>query len=105
MVVIGDLSALRVRAEINEQDLGRIRVGQSVQVRAGAFHGREFDGKVSAVARVVGPSRINSGDPRKFSDVDVLEVLVDLPNAGPLVVGEQVDVYFKSERVDQVETQ
>jgi HlyD family secretion protein len=105
MVVIGDLSALRVRAEVNEQDLGRIRVGQSAQVRAGAFHGREFEGKVSAVARVIGPSRINSGDPRKFSDVDVLEVLVDLPNAGPLVVGEQVDVYFRSDRLDQAETQ
>jgi HlyD family secretion protein len=105
MVVIGDLSALRVRAEVNEQDLGRVRVGQSVQVRAGAFHSREFEGKVSAVARVVGPSRINSGDPRKFSDVDVLEVLVDLPNAGPLVVGEQVDVYFKSDRSEPVETQ
>jgi hypothetical protein len=40
-----------------------------VLVRAGAFHGREFDGRVSSIARVVGPSRINSGDPRKFSDV------------------------------------
>jgi HlyD family secretion protein len=105
MVVIGDVSALRVRAEVNEQDLGRIRVGQGVLVRAGAFHGREFEGKVSSVARVVGPSRINSGDPRKFSDVDVLEVLVDLPSPGPLVVGEQVDVYFKSDRAEQVETQ
>jgi HlyD family secretion protein len=102
---IGDVSALRVRAEVNEQDLGRIRVGQAVLVRAGAFHGREFDGRVSSIARVVGPSRINSGDPRKFSDVDVLEVLVDLPNPGPLVVGEQVDVYFRSDRSEQAETQ
>jgi HlyD family secretion protein len=86
---------------VNEQDLGRIHVGQAVLVRANAFHGREFDGHVASIARVVGPSRINSGDPRKFSDVDVLEVLVDLPSPGPLVVGEQVDVYFKS----QVETQ
>ena len=105
IISVGDVSALRVRAEVNEQDLGRIRVGQAVLVRAGAFHGREFDGRVSSIARVVGPSRINSGDPRKFSDVDVLEVLVDLPNPGPLVVGEQVDVYFKSDRSEQVETQ
>jgi hypothetical protein len=40
--------------------------------------------------------------PRKFNDVDVLEVVVDLPDPGPLVVGQQVDVYFKS---DQAETQ
>jgi HlyD family secretion protein len=105
ILVVGDVSALRVRAEVNEQDLGRIRAGQSVVVRAAAFHSREFDGKVSSIARVVGPSRINSGDPRKFNDVDVLEVVVDLPDPGPLVVGEQVDVYFKSERSEQADTQ
>jgi HlyD family secretion protein len=104
LLVIGDVSALRVRAEVNEQDIGRIRAGQSVVVRAAAFHGREFDGKVSSVARVVGPSRINSGDPRKFNDVDVLEVVVDLQDPGPLVVGQQVDVYFKSEH-PEAETQ
>ncbi len=103
LLVIGDVSSLRVRAEVNEQDIGRIRTGQSVLVRAAAFHGREFEGKVSSVARVVGPSRINSGDPRKFNDVDVLEVVVDLPDPGPLVVGEQVDVYFKSEHSDETQ--
>jgi len=105
LLIIGDVSALRVRAEVNEQDIGRIRPGQSVLVRAAAFHGRSFEGKVSSIARVVGPSRINSADPRKFSDVDVLEVLVDLANPGPLVVGQQVDVYFKSEHSDPTETQ
>jgi HlyD family secretion protein len=105
LLIIGDVSALRVRAEVNEQDIGRIRPGQSVLVRAAAFHGRSFEGKVSAIARVVGPSRINSADPRKFNDVDVLEVLVDLADPGPLVVGQQVDVYFKSEHSDPTETQ
>ncbi len=102
MLVMGDLSALRVRAEVDQQYLGKIQVGQRVEVRAAAFRGREFDGRVSSIARIVGPSRINSGDPRKFNDVDVLEVAVDLPDPGSLVVGEQVDVYFKS---DQSETQ
>jgi HlyD family secretion protein len=102
MLVMGDLSALRVRAEVDQQYLGKIQVGQHVEVRAAAFRGRRFDGKVSSIARIVGPSRINSGDPRKFNDVDVLEVAVDLTDPGPLVVGEQVDVYFKS---DQSETQ
>jgi HlyD family secretion protein len=105
LLIIGDVSALRVRAEVNEQDIGRIRPGQSVLVRAAAFHGRSFEGKVSSIARVVGPSRINSADPRKFNDVDVLEVLVDLSDPGPLVVGQQVDVYFKSEHSDSTETQ
>jgi HlyD family secretion protein len=96
LLIMGDLSALRVRAEVDQQNLGKVRVGQRAVVRAAAFRGREIDGKVSSIARIVGQSRINSGDPHKFSDVEVLEVVVDLPDPGPLVVGEQVDVYFKS---------
>ncbi len=105
LAVLGDVSALRVRAEVDEQYLGRMRVGQRVQVRAAAFRGREFDGKVASIARIVGPGRINARGPRKFNDVDVLEVVVDLPDPGPLVVGQQVDVYFSSQRSEPAETQ
>jgi HlyD family secretion protein len=104
LVVLGDVSALRVRAEVDEQYLGRMHVGQRVVVRAAAFRGRDFDGKVASIAHIVGPSRINARGPRKFSDVDVLEVAVDLAEPGPLVVGEQVDVYFTSPR-GEAETQ
>jgi len=100
MLVMGDVSALRVRAEVDQQYLGKVRMGQHTEVRAAAFRGREFDGKVSSIARIVGPSRINSGDPRKFNDADVFDVVVDLSDPGPLVVGQQVDVYFKSDPVE-----
>jgi HlyD family secretion protein len=105
LMVLGDVSALRVHAELDEQYLGKMRVGQRVLVRAAAFPGREFDGKVSSIARIVGPERINARGPRKFNDVDVLGVVVDLSNPGPLVVGEQVDVYFSADRSGQAETQ
>jgi HlyD family secretion protein len=102
ILVMGDLSALRIRAEVDQQYLGKIRIGQRAEVRVAAFRDRKFGGNVSSIARVIGPSRINSGDPRTFKDVEVLEVDVDLPDPGPLAVGEQVDVYFRS---DQAETQ
>ncbi len=105
LVVLGDVSSLRVRAELDEQDIGRMRVGQRVQVRTAAFPGRDFEGKVSAIARIVGPGKINSRAPRKFSDVEVLEVVVDLADPGPLVVGEQADVYFSADRGVQAESQ
>jgi HlyD family secretion protein len=105
LLTVGDLSGLRVRAEVDEQYLGRIRVGQRIQVRTAAFRGRQFEGKVASIARIVGPSRINSRGPRKFNDVDVLEVVIDLTDPGPLVVGEQVDVYFSAERAEQAESQ
>src|SRR5262249_44117268 len=40
LLVLGDVSVLRVRAELDEQHLGRLRVGQRVLVRAAAFRDR-----------------------------------------------------------------
>jgi HlyD family secretion protein len=97
LVLLGDVSALRVRAELDERDLVKVRVGQRVAVRADAFRDREFEGKVATIEQIVGPSRMNARGPRKFSDVDVMEVLVDLADPGLLVPGMQADVYFSSD--------
>ncbi len=79
LVLLGDVSALRVRAELDERDFGEIKVGQLVVVRAAAFRGREFGGKVSFIAPVVEPGRISARGQRTVTDVDVVEVLVELP--------------------------
>ena len=95
LLLMGDLSSLRVRAEVDERDIGQVRIGQRALVRANAFRGREFEGQVAAIAQLVGPGGISSRGPRKLTDVDVLEVVVDLSDPGPLTVGMQVDVYFR----------
>ena len=98
LLVLGDVSSLRVRAELDERDSGKIKVGQSVSVRANAFKDRAFSGKVARIAQFVGPSRLTAQSPRgKLNDVDVVEVLIDLTDPGPLTVGMQADVYFQSE--------
>jgi HlyD family secretion protein len=95
LLLIGDISALRVRAEMDERDFGEVKIGQPVMVRAPAFRGREFAGKVSSIAPIVDAGRINARDQRGLSDVRVVEVLVDLAEGGPLAVGMKVDVYFR----------
>ena len=97
LVLLGDVSALRVRGEVDERDLAEIRVGQSVLIRAAAFRGREFPGKVSFIAPIVETGRINARGQRSLTDVDVVEVLVDLAETGPLAVGMKVDLYFQHE--------
>jgi HlyD family secretion protein len=101
LVILGDRSALRVRAEVDERDIGKIAIGQRVVVRADAFRGRDFDGKVSAIAPIVGPGRISQRGPQKSTDTEVMEVLIDLSEASLLVVGLRVDVFFTSERADR----
>jgi HlyD family secretion protein len=95
LVLLGDISALRVRAEIDERDFGEIKVGQPVLVRAPAFRGREFAGKVSSIAPIVDAARISARDQRGLGEVRVVEVVVDLAEVGPLAVGMKVDVFFR----------
>jgi HlyD family secretion protein len=97
LLSLGDVSALRVRAELDERDLGGIKPGYQVVVRADAFRGRDFAAKVSAIAPIVQSGRINSPGSRNLTDINVAEVLVDLADPGPLVVGMKVNVYFHSE--------
>jgi HlyD family secretion protein len=94
LVLLGDVSALRVRAELDERDFGEIKIGQAVSVRPAAFRNREFAGTVSFIAPLVEPSRSSRGQ-RNQTDVDVVEVLVDLAEPGPLAVGMKADVYFR----------
>jgi len=95
LLVIGDVSALRVRAELDERDFADIKIGQAAVVRAPAFRGREVAGKVSAIAPIVDAGRSNLRGQRNLTDVNVVEVVVDLAEPGPLVVGMKVDVYFR----------
>jgi len=94
LLLLADLSVLRVRAELDERDLGSIKVGQAVSVRAAAFPGREFEGSVSSIAPLVEPGRLDARGIREQTDVDVVEVMVELAQLGPLAVGMKADVYF-----------
>jgi HlyD family secretion protein len=97
LLTMGDLSALRVRAELDDHDVGNIRVGQPVVVRASAFPGRDFSGKVTSIAPSVEPSSIGARGPRGQSDVDIVVVMVNLIDPGPLASGMKVDAYFRHE--------
>jgi HlyD family secretion protein len=95
LVMIGDLSSLRVKAEIEERDVGKLRLGQGAIIRSDAFPNRDFEGKVASLGQALGPSRIGQRGPRKPTDVDMLEILIDLVGQPPLLPGMRVDVYLK----------
>jgi HlyD family secretion protein len=94
LLLIANLSTLSVRAELDERDVADIRVGQPASVRADAFPGRSFEATVASIAPLVGPARLNARGPGNRSDIDAVEVMVDLAQPGPLTAGMRVDVYF-----------
>lgn len=97
LVLFGDISSLRVRAEVEERDVVKIRVGQRVVVRADAYPDRDFEGVVTSMAPALGPPRILSRGPRRPNDVEVLEVLASLDGQPVLLTGMRVDVFFRLE--------
>jgi len=96
LVVLGDMSVLRVRAEVEERDAPKIRLGQRVVVRADAYPGQDFDGTVTSLAKALGAPKLAQRGPRRPTDVDVLEVMVDLAASDPRPFpGMRVDVFFR----------
>ena len=95
LIVIGDTSALRVRTEVDERDIGKVNIGQSAVVKVEAFPGKEFPGKVATIAPALSPPKLGARGPRKPLDIDVLEVMVDVDGASLLLPGMRADVLFK----------
>ncbi len=96
IVSIADTSIWRVRAEVDERDLPRLRPGQSVLVQSDGFAGRQLQGTVAEMGVTMGRKQVRTGDPAEKSDRDILEVLIDLEPAQRvfLVVGLRVSVQF-----------
>jgi HlyD family secretion protein len=86
---------MRVRAEVDEQDVAKIKVGQQAFVRSTAYPGREFTATVREFAPALALPRMGSRGARRATDVEVMEVMVDLEGNAPLLPGMRADVFFK----------
>jgi HlyD family secretion protein len=95
LLILGDIGHLQVRAEVEERDVSKIFPGQSAAVKSDAFPNRGFDARVSVIARTLGAPQITARGQRKQTDVDVLEVVLDLDDGVPLLPGMRTDVFFR----------
>lgn len=95
IVVLGDLTKLQVKSEVSESDISRIRIGQKAFVKTGAFPGREFAGTVMAMAPTLAAPKLGARGPRRPTDVDVLEVTIEVDGDTPLLPGMRVDAFFR----------
>jgi hypothetical protein len=81
------------------RDIGRVREGQTVSIRADALD-REVRGRIVRIGRLMGRKKVFSGEPQDKYDRDVLEVIAELePSAGrKLPIGLRVTAYFETTR-------
>ena len=92
LAAIGNMEQLRVRAEIDELDIGRVHVGAAVTVRSDAFPGQQFKGRLVRLARRMGSRSILSDDPTQRRAAKTLEAMIELEPGAPLPVNLRVDV-------------
>lgn len=96
IAVVGDLSRLRVRAEVDETDIGRTALGQRADITADAFPGKHFGGTVARIAQRMGSKAVNTGRATDKEDTKVLQVLIDLDPDVHLPAGLRVDAFMTS---------
>jgi HlyD family secretion protein len=95
LFTLADVSGRRVRAEVDELDVGRVYAGQKVVVFSDAFSRQSFTGTVTRVGSMMGSKSVRTGDPAQKDDRDILEVVANLDAAAnALPVGLRVTVQF-----------
>lgn len=87
-----DLSRLRVAAEVDEFDAGRVALGQAVTVTAEGHDGRSWNGVVEEIPEAVALRGLKPQDPTRPTDARVLVVKIRLTESVPLKLGQRVEV-------------
>jgi len=98
LFVLGDLSALKVRAEVDELDVGRVAAGFAAQVWPDALAGRAFEGRVERLSGMLGSKAQFSEHPQERVDTKVLEAEIRLSAAPGLLPGMNAKVRIEPSR-------
>jgi len=98
LLAIGDLSAFKVRSEVDELDVSRVRTGARAWIRPDSLPGRVLEGTVARLGGMLGKKAQFSEDPRERVDAKVLEVEVRVEGSqtGTLVPGMSARVSIQA---------
>lgn len=94
ILTVIDPHQLRVRAELEETDIGRVSEGQRVEVTTDAYKGKRYTGKVSSVLPAVKKRSQRSFDPASSFDINTQEIRIALDDTAGLRSGLTVTVRF-----------
>ncbi|HML43100.1 MAG: efflux RND transporter periplasmic adaptor subunit [Hyphomicrobium zavarzinii] len=98
LVVMGDMSVVRVKAEVDEGDVGKIKLNQTAYVKSIAVPDQKFEGKVTRIAPSLGQAKIGPRGPLRPTDVEVMEVTIEMQGtATALKPGMRVDAFFRKD--------
>ncbi|MAD48035.1 MAG: macrolide transporter [Gammaproteobacteria bacterium] len=86
LMTMADLSKVRVRSLVDEIDVGKVKIGQSVSIKVAAYRDKEFIGTVTKI------------EPKAYiqQNVTTFPVLIDIDNEeNLLLIGMNTDVVIQ----------
>jgi len=96
VITMADDSVLRVRLDVDESDVSKLKVGQRAYVTAEAYGTHKFWGHVIRVGRILGKKNVRTDEPSEHADTKILETLVELEPGQQLPLGLRVDSFVES---------
>jgi ABC exporter DevB family membrane fusion protein len=94
IVTLADRSRVRVRVDVDETEVARLREGQAAYVTADAFTGREFRGRVVRIGQILGKKNVRTDEPTERVDTKILETLIELADGHELPLGLRVQAFI-----------
>ncbi len=91
IIKIADKSKTYALAEVDESDIGWLKLEQKAIVTSEAYPDKTFPGHVTFISEAIGRRQITPEDPTKISDAKVLDVKILLDAGHPLKLGMTVD--------------
>ncbi|MCY7346776.1 MAG: efflux RND transporter periplasmic adaptor subunit [Pyrinomonadaceae bacterium] len=96
IVTIADTSKLRVRVDLDETDVAKVRENQTAYVTADAFGEQKFAARVVKIGRILGRKNFRTERPTEKVDTKILEVLLELEPNQKLPLGLRVDAFIST---------
>ena len=96
IAVVGDTRKLRVRMDLDERDIGKVKEGAKGFVTLNAYPGKKFAARVVEIGRRMGRKNVRPDDPTERIDTKILEVLLELDDREGLVPGLRVVSYVET---------
>jgi RND family efflux transporter MFP subunit len=100
VVTIADLSRLRIEAEVDEFDTGRVTLGAPVTITAEGYGSTKWRGRLEEIPDSVVSRRTRPADPGRPIDARVLPVKIALAEPTPFKLGQRIDVEIASPNPD-----
>ena len=101
LVTVADLSRVRIEAEVDEFDVGRVALGADVLVRTEGYPAATWRGTVEEIPDAVVGRRLRPEDPGRPNDLRVLLVKIGLVGQTPLKLGQRVEVEIIRSRAEK----